>query len=657
MNSIPYDVKKIFTPLIMMTACLTAGAETFINESFYYPLGNLCYNGGWVRYGARESNPVQVTDASLSFPGYADEAAGKSVFLANINGSASAQKFFRGADTDPFDGTVYYSALISVSSLPTGSRTGAFMALTGANVNDAAQFGDGVAGSEGGGVFIRPASDGKYQLGISRAVSINGAAQSDISWADAELPLDETVLVVVSYTQIDGEDNDTMRLWVNPAEDAAAFDAYVDETAEAAETLRDIRGIELAQRTGLTLKMPEITVDEVRVADSWESIFHPGGSEIPDMPEISLAEGGYDFGRVYAGIPYTHTFTVSGKNLTGDVVISTDAGELVALDRTTLPREEVMSENGAVVTVTLTPADSNFLSAALRITSEGVSPLTYSVRWSLVPAELGTTLGEYYDEETHDMQTIYVYRGEAVVTFVDTYYDPIYERVVNSIFVQDATGAVEIRSAGGCGYDEVDIEGIAEGDVITDMAGNLIFSDGGVVFVPRTAREFRIVDHGRHVEPLVMTLEQLFYAENREVANRLVKVNNIEFPDKYFLGGDFYGIFNSQKYEITDPTETAAWMWRFNGADYRNQPTDGYFDSVWNLTGILYETYPLTIGPRSFADFEFVKKRDINAVDEITTGGATVTGRYDLLGRPVADTYRGLVIETLSDGTTRKLRR
>ncbi len=643
--------------LVIAASAIQGGAETFLSDTFDYPEGELYGHGQWVRYGAKESNPIRVTDHSLSLPGYAEPAAGKAVMLANINGAASSQVLFRQAGEEPFTGTIYYAALIRVENHPSSNRAAALMCLTGSNAYDPTKFGDGVAGSEGGGLFTRQGStEGTYNVGISRGVAVNGNIAAEITWAEEDLAIGSTHLIIVSYTTAEGPDNDTMKLWIDPTEaDEADETASTESVAQAEETLSDIRGFELSQRSSLSAKMPDTIVDEVRVADSWSELFHSGGNP-DDKPMLTLSSNKVEFGRVYNGLTYTRTVRVSGVNLTSDVTATPGASGLVSLSRSVLPLEEVTSAEGAELTLTLTVADSRFSSENVTIASDGAPSRNLNVSWSVVPSEQGTTLREFYDEETHDMSTVYVYTGHATITFIDTYYDPIAERVVNSIFAEDGTAAIEIRSAAGCGYDEVSIEGLKEGDVLTGLVGNLIFSDGGVIFIPRAADAYTVAEHGEPLEPREMTLNEIFNSEPQDVMYSLVTVPDVRFLEKYLDGGDFYGTFNSQKYQIYDEEGTMGWMWRFNGADYRDKPTSGYFDSIWNLTGIVCEMTPITIGPRSLADFDFVSKIENSGVENVVTdnGEKTVKERYDLQGRPAGNGTRGLVIEILSDGSARK---
>lgn len=108
------------------------------------------------------------------------------------------------------------------------------------------------------------------------------------------------------------------------------------------------------------------------------------------------------------------------------------------------------------------------------------------------------------------MNTLYIYKGEATVTAIDSNFYTFY--------AQDSQSAAEVRSASGCGYDEVDLTKVKPGDNITDIVGNVIFSDdGGIDFVPVAADAWRVVSEGNVVEPKVLTFEQIHAAEACDV--------------------------------------------------------------------------------------------------------------------------------------------
>ncbi len=646
---------SLFLSVAMMST-VAVKADVFISESFPYSAGNLNSQGTWVVSGSAGSNPINVQDGSLTYPGYQDEASGNCVVLDMQMGKNACQNIFAPVGTDAVAGPLYYSALVCVDEFPASlGKPGAIMALTGVNAYDGS-YGDSLTGSEGGGLFVKKGNgDNTAVFGISRKSSPNGITATDVTWCDKEVAVGEVALVVVCYEKVDGDDNDLMSLWVNPATDAAEPDV----TGGGEESLVDVRGIELCQRSAITSKNPQVTVDELRVATEWDEIFTGSATPIV-VPNVTFSENPINFGQVYCNISVERTLRVSATDLEGDITLTLGESGQVALSVMSISKEDAMSEDGFELTVTLSPVESRFFSDRITVSTPGMSDKVLLIEWRPVPSFVATTFSQLCNEDVNDMTSVYIYRGDATVTFVESYYDLSYDRIVNSIFAQDATGGVELRSATGCGYEEVDITDIKAGDKITEIVGYLIFGDNGLTMVPRTSRSWEVVPGDNHVEPIEVTLKQLAMAENGYIyGNQLVRVKDVVFPDEYFEAGDYYGLWNSQKYEIYDGTlddhQGLAWMWCNKGADYYKQPTTGYFDHRWTLTGICNSYYPIHISPRSKADFSDQGLK-YSGVEDVTGEMVTEVAVYDLQGRPADATGgSGMYIVRMSDGSVRKV--
>lgn len=627
-----------------MAMALTASAETYLAESFDYAEGNLYGNGKWVKYGKKTTAPIQVAKSPLTFAGYQDNAAGKAVRLTKESGEY-CQMLFRDKGTDAAKGTVYYSALVNVSELPSGSRTAAFMALTGANSLDATKFGDTEAGSEGAGLFAQASGEG-FKLGVSRNVANLGNVKTSVAWADEECAIGTTYLVVVKYEIVDGADNDRISLWINPAKGDAEPAASVVADEESAESLADVRGIELRQGSSSVAKTPVAVIDEVRVASTWDEIFTPAKTDAVETPEITITDMSADFGKVYKGLTYTKTINVKGKNLKGDISLSSPVSGEVFVSAATVAKTDAESENGCDVVLTLTVDNTAMTSDKIVYAADGAQSRTQIVEWRPIETIAVNSFKELFDEDNILMTTLYVYKGEATVTAIDSNFYTFY--------AQDSQSAAEVRSASGCGYDEVDLTKVKPGDNITDIVGNVIFSDdGGIDFVPVAADAWRVVSEGNVVEPKVLTFEQIHAAEACNVIFQLVTVKDVKFDEKYgnYPDPDYYGKFNVPFHLVSDKTRSGE-LWYFRGTDIYNSSTNGYFDKVWTVTGICYYITPVaTVAPRSLADFVVQSE---GAVDSIAAGEAEVVGYFDFYGRKVENPAPGIYVVRRADGTTGK---
>lgn len=627
-----------------MAMTLTANGETYLAESFDYAEGNLYGNGKWVKYGKKTTAPIQVAKSPLTFAGYQDNAAGNAVRLTKESGEY-CQVLFRDKGTDAAKGTVYYSALVNVSELPSGSRTAAFMALTGANSLDATKFGDAEAGSEGAGLFAQASGEG-FKLGVSRNVANLGNVKTSVAWADEECALGTTYLVVVKYEIVDGADNDRISLWINPAKGDAEPAASVVADEKSAESLADVRGIELRQGSSSVAKTPVVVIDEVRVASTWDEIFTPAKADAVETPEITITDMSADFGKVYKGLTYTKTINVKGKNLKGDISLSSPVSGEVAVSAATVAKADAESENGCDVVLTLSVDNTAMTSDKIVYAADGAQSRTQIVEWRPIETIAVNSFKELFDEDNISMTTLYVYKGEATVTAIDSNFYTFY--------AQDSQSAAEVRSASGCGYEEVDLTKVKQGDNITDIVGNVIFSDdGGIDFVPVAADAWRVVSEGNVVEPKVLTFEQIHAAEACDVIFQLVTVKDVKFDEKYgsYPDPDYYGKFNVPFHLVSDKTRSGE-LWYFRGTDIYNSSTNGYFDKVWTVTGICYYMTPVaTVAPRSLADFVVQPE---GAVDSIAAGEAEVVGYFDFYGRKVENPAPGIYVVRRADGTTGK---
>ena len=627
-----------------MAMTLTANGETYLAESFDYAEGNLYGNGKWVKYGKKTTAPIQVAKSPLTFAGYQDNAAGNAVRLTKESGEY-CQVLFRDKGTDAAKGTVYYSALVNVSELPSGSRTAAFMALTGANSLDATKFGDAEAGSEGAGLFAQASGEG-FKLGVSRNVANLGNVKTSVAWADEKCALGTTYLVVVKYEIVDGADNDRISLWINPAKGDAEPAASVVADEESAESLADVRGIELRQGSSSVAKTPVAVIDEVRVASTWDEIFTPAKADAVETPEITITDMTADFGKVYKGLTYTKTINVKGKNLKGDISLSSPVSGEVAVSAANVAKADAESENGCDVVLTLSVDNTAMTSDKIVYAADGAQSRTQIVEWRPIETIAVNSFKELFDEDNISMTTLYVYKGEATVTAIDSNFYTFY--------AQDSQSAAEVRSASGCGYEEVDLTKVKPGDNITDIVGNVIFSDdGGIDFVPVAADAWRVVSEGNVVEPKVLTFEQIHAAEACDVIFQLVTVKDVKFDEKYgsYPDPDYYGKFNVPFHLVSDKTRSGE-LWYFRGTDIYNSSTNGYFDKVWTVTGICYYITPVaTVAPRSLADFVVQPE---GAVDSIAAGEAEVVGYFDFYGRKVENPEPGIYVVRRADGTTGK---
>ena len=260
-------MKKIFTLLSLSLIITAAKAQIVMGENFDYSTGALTTAGGanvsggnWVT-NTGTGNFLQVTAGSLSYPNYHTNPAPGSNKLSTVATGSSAEDAYR-AFTSQTTGTVYGSALVQVNDLTTT------LANTDAN-------GDYVL------AFLPSTSTSNYTARVmfrkgvganTVNIGIRSHTSAPTSWAPADYPTGQALLIIFGYEFISGATNDVAKLWVNPAYSATepaplATHSFVGGPAEPADITR------FGVRQGTTT--PGVDIDAIKVSTSWSAASLP----------------------------------------------------------------------------------------------------------------------------------------------------------------------------------------------------------------------------------------------------------------------------------------------------------------------------------------------------------------------------------------------
>lgn len=197
--------------LMLLTAlfCTSTDIEAQIKwqENFDYPTGDLYGQGGWGKYGSNPNEPIQVVEQTLDYSGYPGGVKGKSVKLGPASAGEDLLVRFDPSEEGIKSGTIYYSALINVSEVPTGPTF--VMTLLARTANTVIT--DGKTGTELGKLYVDNGEDeNHYKLGVERG-------STKAVYSDKNFNLGETYLIVVKYEiGAAGERQDGVTLYVNP---------------------------------------------------------------------------------------------------------------------------------------------------------------------------------------------------------------------------------------------------------------------------------------------------------------------------------------------------------------------------------------------------------------------------------------------------------
>ena len=529
-------MKKLFLFLMALFTLTTVHADLILHESFDRSVGTL--NKGindkmgtdkadWWSYSGT-SNYIQVVEGSLSYDGYAT-AAGNKVELVG-NGADDFRQF-----SPITGGKVYVAAIINVDSLKQYSTTAA--ATITKNGDYFLSFGDGTTS----GMFARlhavsvkedaASQYTKLQLGISKNGEASTSSVDVLPLADVEVK--KNILVVIEYEFVDGEKNDIARLYVNPTKDNQTPTLVCNQTATTsagsligANNKSDAKQISTVNLRKGTNTPGRVYVDEIKVATAWEDLFDED-TPVAEPAEITVTPSSLGYLQGFVGETYTKTFTVTGKNLTEDITLTSNSDE-VTLDKTTISKDEATN---ATVTMTIAPKASGSGSYVVTLTSgEATATVTYGywnmeVNTAATIAELNafaaTTTGPYDD--------VYIkYTGEAIVTYR-------YNQSGDKLYLQDASGAVNVNDY----YWGESV--VKQGDKLTNFIvyTNSDMKVSGIQAVSTPYGEsVEVLSHDNEVTPKVVILAEL-QANPSDYLCQLVKVENVTFANTdVFASGD-----------------------------------------------------------------------------------------------------------------------
>lgn len=440
---------------LVALATTTAKAELIFQESFDRTIGTL--NKGtsqdnmstnttdWWSFSGT-SNYIQVVEGSLSYTDYVTTAIGNKVELKSGSGADDLRQF-----SSITSGKVYAATIINVDSLKNSSTTDYFFCL-----------GDATASK----MYARlqyVKADAGFKLGISKN------NESGIGYSETVYNTKTNYLVVIEYQFVDGDKNDTVRLYVNPTKDtktATAECVQVKNNTSGSNTMgaaskddaSKIASVNLRQGTNTPRR---VYVDEIKVATAWADLFPASsgegdGGETTKTPEITSSESLLFGGNAFLDETYTATFIVSGKNLKGDITLESDNSE-VTLSHSTIAHADAEAEGGVTVTATLKPATTGAKgSAGITLKSDGASDVVVAASWAVIERTKVATIAELKEAEKNASTSDYLFfTGEAVVTYAEK------PSSTQFYYIEDATGAVRL--------DEINAVAIESGDKIKDF--------------------------------------------------------------------------------------------------------------------------------------------------------------------------------------------
>lgn len=278
-------MKKIFVLVFAALMAASMEAKVILTESFERSAGTLCIGtntdmgtntADWWSYSG-SSNYIQVAEGSLSFPGYATTGKGNKAYL----GTSGADDFRQFAK-EYTSGKVYLAAIVNVEAVKASATADYCLSL-----------GDASPSNMYARLYTKSEKEGDEWTGFRFGVSKYSESANYVGMTEEVYSPNTDYLVVLEYEFVDGEKNDTARLYVNPTKatsvptlvcvQSVQSGSGAEQGANAKNDASKIASVNLRQGSNT----PKIFIDEIQVATSWEELFADEGGDTPggDTPE------------------------------------------------------------------------------------------------------------------------------------------------------------------------------------------------------------------------------------------------------------------------------------------------------------------------------------------------------------------------------------
>jgi hypothetical protein len=239
-------MKTIYTIIAILSLLFigSLNAQHLLTEDFEYTAGTfLNTHSNWWPHSGWGTNVLTITTPGLSYPGYPGSDIGNAVTM-NVNGEDCGDTI----GVKITSGNVYLSAMVNVSAAQTGDY---FLHLGTGTSSFYARL------------YVK-ASGGGFNFGIARSATSSAAYLSTV------YNLNQTYLIVIKYTFVEGMLNDSAVLFINPIPGSAEPSpdlVATDITGGDAITIDKI-----FLRQGSSGSSPKVIVDGIRVSTTWDDL-------------------------------------------------------------------------------------------------------------------------------------------------------------------------------------------------------------------------------------------------------------------------------------------------------------------------------------------------------------------------------------------------
>lgn len=513
-------MKKIFTLLCAAFLSLCAlNAEVLLTEPFAQETETLAtnkdalpYSGeldGWTNvWGGGNLYVNKSTD--LTYTGYKS--------TTDNTGSAEYRETFARRVASPLSksvssGSVYMAGIVKISSIKSSGKDYLWALGVGTSGLNAASSKH----------YARPyvlQSGSGFKFGIAKLDETSSA--SYIDYTEDEYAFG-TYLLVVEYTWKDGDNNDEIKLYVNPTKgDKPASATCVPNPTQAAKKA-DAASFGSVVLNSSNASQAACLIDEIKVVTDWADLWESGGASTdPDptpVPSITAA-GDLNFGNVNVNEEVSKVITVKGANLKGAINISSDNSAITLAP--SVSKEDAETESGYELTVSLTATAAGDGSATITFSSKDATEESITATWSAVaPPDSVENIAELKGKTVYNEP--YVIKTQPIVVGF----------IQGTPIIQDESGALPITDIWGLysGYSALKV-----GDKLQNIFAYMMDDAGKIDIFPAAylAGAPNLLSSDNEVIPLVGDPSNI-----ASYGPAYIKLTEVQFPsdkDKFEKG-------------------------------------------------------------------------------------------------------------------------